>query len=1433
MSGTPRERAPGAEDPAGPAGRAPAPRPPTSVGEDGPDWQELADAVWLAAHWSRTGRAVRRESEPPQEDDWSADLPFPVPPAPLARSETTSDEPDAPDVSALPAPDPEGLGHLYLGPPILPAAQPPRPGPGARAAQLARVLHGLARRVPSRGTLLLDEELTAERMVVDAVWTPWLRPGVDRAFNLALLIDSGPTMVIWREETAALQDAAEHSGAFRTVRTLQVDVSEAGPPTLRPGTAQSTANLGEILDPSGDRIFIVVTDGLGPGWATPAADALLRLLGGAGPTALVQLLPTHLRHRSSLFPQAVTLEAGGFGAANRRLGLAEPAGGPDPTRPLPRTDGDTLAVPVLSLKPGSLAAWADLVVGERGVRRELPVVFTGSLHAGHPAPGLRPPQRPQGATVAVRRFFTLATPTARRLATQLAAVPFEFDLIQQLRNRTMPEVGAEPLAEILMGGLIDWDHDGTRRPEFAAGVREALLATTTRTQLARVVDILGGLPAAGEHGVALRSALRDPAAVPLPDPIAGGWWRVELAVMRALSGPYSVRARRIEADGFPRLVAGRSGISESAAARPPYGKSDAVTSETAVEAPAAAVETVSAGPDREAQLPRSPAVLVNVPPRNQRFVGRSAQLQALADQLADHGMACVLPHPLEASSSAGTSELALEYLHRHVHEYDLICWLAAEEGLLLASLASLSAQLGLSPTGGGQLTVESAVPVVLEALRTGTPYDRWLLVLDGAEAVAEARRHLPAHGPGKVLVTSRNLAWAQVAPPVTVGAFEREESIALLRRHAPALRTEDADRLAEALQDIPLAVEQAGAWHRVTGMPTDVYLDLLHRNDPPVGVPDLVPGCPVPLTVAWNIALERLRELDPVTRRLLDICAHLAAEPIPLAVLRDHRSTGSARETDGLSDAPVDLTHALHALGRLSLATIDHGAGSLRLQRSLQAVLLASLSPEEHERTREIAHRWLAAAWPSLGAHPQEWQVARSLLPHLFASLAVSSADARVRAAVRDTVLFLERCGDAEVALAVGRQAMAAWVATSGEGHGEVARISRTCAFLLRQTGRVTESAPLSENALRLSRRASAETEDLVESLCELAVTRRHQGRFQEARELSEEAVELARSALGFEDPVTLEATHCLGVDLRLCCRFDEALSLDRENARLRDLLLGPDALATLDSLDAVSLDLREHGDYGGARDAQEDLYRRVRSAFGEEHPLTWRVAGNLAVCRRRDGALSAAAELSEETLWRFTARYGSDHPHALTAAIRAAVDRRLTGQADASLRLAQATAPRLAACFGEDHPYTLTAQADLAAAMRGVGKLDEAREREDDAARRLDTALGSRHPMTLTVAIGRANTAYAHLDFGRAQDIDEATQHLLTETLGERHPLTLACTANLSLDQRGLGHGAEADVLQRAAVEGFTAVVRPHQPWLLAARQRRRIECDVAFLPL
>ena len=59
---------------------------------------------------------------------------------------------------------------------------------------------------------------------------------------------------------------------------------------------------------------------------------------------------------------------------------------------------------------------------------------------------------------------------------------------------------------------------------------------------------------------------------------------------------------------------------------------------------------------------------------------------------------------------------------------------------------------------------------------------------------------------------------------MAIDVFSRPESLDHLQRRVPSLSADDADLVAEALGDLPLAIEQAGAWLAATGMPAAEYV---------------------------------------------------------------------------------------------------------------------------------------------------------------------------------------------------------------------------------------------------------------------------------------------------------------------------------------------------------------------------------------------------------------------------------------------------------------------------------------------------------------------------------------------------------------------------------------------------------------------------------
>src|SRR5258708_30129627 len=141
--------------------------------------------------------------------------------------------------------------------------------------------------------------------------------------------------------------------------------------------------------------------------------------------------------------------------------------------------------------------------------------------------------------------------------------------------------------------------------------------------------------------------------------------------------------------------------------------------------------------------------------------------------------------------------------------------------------------------------VAEASRLTLEALSQVKTQPRWLLVFDNAEDIDEVRPYIPAGG-GHVLITSRSRDWTDRAQarPVPVEVFTRPESVQHLRQRAPSISADDADKVAEVLGDLPVAVAAAGAYFPPT---TVTAVEFLPRPDsPPPPPPSATPNAAHP-----------------------------------------------------------------------------------------------------------------------------------------------------------------------------------------------------------------------------------------------------------------------------------------------------------------------------------------------------------------------------------------------------------------------------------------------------------------------------------------------------------------------------------------------------------------------------------------------------------
>ncbi|MFM9264953.1 SAV_2336 N-terminal domain-related protein [Tychonema sp. BBK16] len=522
--------------------------------------EEIADTIWLALKIqesqseSATQKLKNDLSQPSLKNEELEGETLPETPTKTSDSgETASKQsPDEQKAGIYPRNQQETLfkSELSFKVPDAPSLREP--------LTLARALKPLMRRIPSGTTLVLDEAATTQRIANEGLWLPVLRPTLEPWLDLELVVDEGISMQIWRHTIRELERLLKNYGIFRDVRVWGLIADNLEQVQIRRGIGataknQSPRSPAELIDPSGRRLVLVVSDCVSSLWRDGKVTTTLEIWAKQGSMAIVQMLPKWLWKRTALGRASeVRLQGLNPGDFNQKLIAKEVSLWDE----LEETRG--VKVPVFTLEPDKVATWAQMLSGKGGIWTSGYVFKLDPIPVNQGRDLFNLNYGQQSAEQRVQAFRVTASPMARKLAGLLAAAPvISLPIVRLIQRTLLKESQQVHVAEVFLGGLLKplSEINAETNPdyvqyEFMDGVRQLLVDSVPSGYVLNVVDEVSK-DVAKNLGLSLEdfaAVLRNPQQV-RDSEIAGdvGYFATVTAqVLRRLGGEYARFANSLE-----------------------------------------------------------------------------------------------------------------------------------------------------------------------------------------------------------------------------------------------------------------------------------------------------------------------------------------------------------------------------------------------------------------------------------------------------------------------------------------------------------------------------------------------------------------------------------------------------------------------------------------------------------------------------------------------------------------------------------------------------------------------------------------------------------------------------------------------------------------------------------------------------------------------
>jgi serine/threonine protein kinase/tetratricopeptide (TPR) repeat protein len=774
----------------------------------------------------------------------------------------------------------------------------------------------------------------------------------------------------------------------------------------------------------------------------------------------------------------------------------------------------------------------------------------------------------------------------------------------------------------------------------------------------------------------------------------------------------------------------------------------------------------------------------NVPHRrNMFFTGRKQVLDALHDAFCS-GKAATQIQAISGLSGIGKTQVALEYAYRYHNEYQAILWVRGDtREKMLTDIAALASTLNLQEQHAREQ--QHSIEAVKSWLRKNA---RWLLIVDNIEDLKLVRTLLPATAPGHILLTTRTQTTGNIAQRSDLEKMTLEEgALFLLRRtrmiaqdatlqDAAPDECQGAKELAEVLDGLPLALDQAGAYIEEAGCNLASYLYRYRTGQ--MKLLGMRGGFafdhPASVAGTFSTLFEKVEKISPTAMELFRFCAFLHPEGIPEEMIV-HGAAELGPTLQCVATDPLSLDETIVTLRRFSLVSRHADTNMLSVHSLVQTVLQNRM----HEQTRQMwAERTVRAvnrALPNISDFSM-WQRCQLYMPHvqkcvgLIEEWKIVSPEAM--RLLEQTGVYLQIQAQYTQAKALFERAaeMRALLAEVSPAN-TVAALGHLFWDYYYQGQYSLAEQPVREALKILERTPGSEQQLIAVCLGYAAHLFYRQGKYSQAEEYFLHALTIYEKRVGLQHPSVVCTFNGLGNVSFARGKYDlaekffwDALNIWKQMPEPQHPLMGD----TLNSLARLSL---ARGKY-----AQADLYLQQERVHLEQtlryvHPTLANNLNDRAMLYTAQGKYKEVEPLLRQALTMLEQSVGLQHPIAgctLDALGRMAY---LQGNYVSAERFLQRAQSAREQALGMDHPDVYCTINNLADVYMKQGKLSMAQELYKDILAARTRLLGAEHPAVAQTLQSMAQLSYAQGQYIDAEQLYKQAITIREKVLQSEHP--------------------------------------------------------------